>query len=132
MSRYPLNLPEQLKHEAERWANTQGVSLNQFILWAVAEKIGELGQGLDDPRFPRIAYRRGASGRPTPVLRGTGLRVLTIVVATDYWKMAPDEIAAEYDLTQAQVREALAFYKEHQAEIEAAIEMERSMEAAHA
>ena len=49
MARYPLNLPARLKHEAERWAANQGVSLNQFILWAVAEKVGALNQELDDP-----------------------------------------------------------------------------------
>jgi len=35
MGRYPLNLPAQLKREAEEWAASQGVSLNQFIMWAV-------------------------------------------------------------------------------------------------
>ena len=38
MARYPLSLPTQLKQEAETLAAQQGVSLNQFILWAVAEK----------------------------------------------------------------------------------------------
>ncbi len=44
MARYPLNLPAQLKQDAEIWAEKQGVSLNQFILWAVSEKVGSLGQ----------------------------------------------------------------------------------------
>jgi uncharacterized protein (DUF433 family) len=35
---------------------------------------------LDDPDFPGITYRRGVSGWVTPVLRGTGIRVQTIVV----------------------------------------------------
>ncbi len=47
MARYPLNLPQQLKQEAEAWAQRQGVSLNQFILWATAEKVGALSQQLD-------------------------------------------------------------------------------------
>ena len=81
MSRYPLNLPQQLKQEAEAWAQKQGVSLNQFILWATAEKIGALNQQLDDPRFPQVTYRRGASGVPTPVLRGTGIRVQAAAIA---------------------------------------------------
>ena len=42
MARYALSLPTQLKHEAEQWAAKQGVSLNQFILWAVAEKVGAI------------------------------------------------------------------------------------------
>ena len=85
MARYPLSLPNQLKQEAEALAAGQGISLNQFVLWAVAEKVGSLRSLLDDPAFPRITYRRGASGRPRPVLRGTNLRVQTIVVATKHW-----------------------------------------------
>jgi hypothetical protein len=64
MARYPLNLPARLKQDAEKWANDQGVSLNQFILWSVAEKVGALKQNLDDPAFRRVTYRRGASGQP--------------------------------------------------------------------
>jgi len=76
VARYPLNLPAQLKREAEKWAAQQGVSLNQFIMWAVAEKVGALGQSFDDVRFPHITYRRGAAGLPTPIIRGTGVRVV--------------------------------------------------------
>ena len=46
MARYPLNLPKQLKKDAEEFASEQGVSLNQFILWAVAEKIGGLREAM--------------------------------------------------------------------------------------
>jgi len=42
MARYALNLPVALKQEAELVAKQQGVSLNQFIQWAVAEKVGQL------------------------------------------------------------------------------------------
>lgn len=118
MARYSLNLPQQLKQSAEEWAARQGVSLNQFILWAVSEKVGSLDQKLDDPAFPNITYRRGASGIPTAVLRGTGIRVQTIAVANTVWDMPPKAIADDYDLTLKQVEEALAFYAAHQAEIE--------------
>ena len=64
MARYPLSLPEQLKDQAEQIAKSQGVSLNQFILWAVAEKVGAFQPGLNDPDFPGIEYRRGAAGAP--------------------------------------------------------------------
>src|SRR5712691_5566069 len=96
MARYALNLPAQLKHDAETWARTQGISLNQFILWAVAEKVGALKQQLDDPAFPHITYRRGASGQPVAVLRGAGLRVQTVVVAAQTWDLSPAEVATEY------------------------------------
>ena len=132
MSRYPLSLPAQLKQEAETCAETQGVSLNQFIMWAVAEKVGELRQSLDDPAFPQITYRRGAAGVPTPVLRGTGIRVQTIVVPHERWQMMPPPIAAEYGLTTAQVEEALAFYAAHRAEIEAALKAEELLAGAYA
>ena len=119
MARYPLNLPPQLKQEAEIWAKRQGVSLNQFILWATAEKVGALSQQLDDTRFPQITYRRGASSIPQPVLRGSGVRVQTIAVAQNQWEMSPEEIADEYGLPLRQVREALAFYAAHREEIDA-------------
>ena len=124
MARYPLNLPQQLKREAEALARNQGVSLNQFILWATAEKVGALSQQLDDPAFPQITYRRGASGAPTPVLRGTGLRVQTIVVAHEQWGMTAAEIAEEYGLTQRQIEEALVFYAAHREEIDARLDRE--------
>jgi len=132
MARYPLNLPSQLKEEAETWAAQQGISLNQFILWSVAEKVGSLKQGLDDPDFPRVTYRRGAAGQPVPVLRGTGIRVQTLVVAARQWEMTPAQIAAEYGLTEAQVNEALAFYDAHCAGIDAVLAVEKAMEASGA
>lgn len=132
MARYPLSLPTQLKREAEEWAASQGVSLNQFILWAVSEKVGALKQQLDDPAFPRITYRRGAAGQPTAVLRGTGIRVQSIVVANQQWGLPPAEIAAQYGVTEAEVQEALAFYLAHRPEIEAAIAAEQALEDAGA
>ena len=128
MARYALNLPEQLKQQAETWARQQGISLNQFILWATAEKVGALNQQLDDPRFPQITYRRGASGTVSPVLRGTGIRVQTIVVANEHWEQPPAEIAAAYDISDRQVSEALAFYAAHRSEIDQAITAEARLE----
>ena len=101
--RYAVNLPVDLKKEAEALAKQQGVSLNQFILWSVAEKVSSLKAGLDDPNFPGIAYRRGASGIPVPVLRGSGIRVQTIVISNREWSESPAEIAAQYSLSNAQV-----------------------------
>ena len=126
MTRYALNLPNDLKKDAERLAKQQGVSLNQFILWSVAEKVGGLMQGLDDPDFPNITYRRGASGTLSPVLRGTGIRVQTIALASQ--TNTPAEIMEDYDLPPAQVQEALAFYNAHRVEIDAHIQAETALE----
>jgi uncharacterized protein (DUF433 family) len=126
--RYPLNLPTELKQEAEKLAAEQGVSLNQFILWAVSEKVGSLSQKLDDLAFPGITYRRGASGLVYPVLRGRGIRVQTIVNASQYWQWSVEEIGREYQLEKRQVQEALAFYEAHSQEIDNAIAAEQSLE----
>ena len=130
MGRYALNLPADLKGKAEDWAARQGVSLNQFILWAVAEKVGTLSQALDDPRFPRITYRRGASGAPTPVLRGSAIRVQTVVLDAEQG-LTPGETAAEYGVSEAQVREAHAFYEAHRHEVDASMQAEGELEPPH-
>ncbi|MBI3957684.1 MAG: DUF433 domain-containing protein [Chloroflexi bacterium] len=119
MARYALNLPVELKQEAELMAKQQGVSLNQFIQWAVAEKVGGLRQTLDDPRFPLITYRRGGSGAMQPMIRGTNLRVKTLVVAYKYWEMSAEQIADEWPVSESAVQEALAFYDAHRNEIDA-------------
>lgn len=132
MARYPLNLPQQLKQEAEALAQQQGISLNQFILWATAEKVGALSSQLDDPAFPQVTYRRGVDGVPTPVLRGTGIRIQAIVVAHEQWGMSAADIAAEYELSTTQIEAALSFSAAHRAEIEAHLEREDKLaQAAH-
>jgi uncharacterized protein (DUF433 family) len=120
--RFTVNLPLELKKEAEALAKKQGVSLNQFILLAVAEKVSALKYSRDDPDFPGITYRRSASGIPVPVLRGTGIRVQTIVVSNRDWNETPGQIAAQYYLSENLVNEALRFYQAHQAEIDLLIQ----------
>jgi uncharacterized protein (DUF433 family) len=128
MSRYALSLPQQLKQKAEEIARQQGVSLNQFILWAVAEKVGSLAEGLADPNFPGIEYRRGATGQPAPVLRGIGIRVQTLVVGHHDWEMSAAQLAEDYGVSEIQVKEALAFYQAHRAEIDASIQADSQLE----
>jgi uncharacterized protein (DUF433 family) len=129
-TRYALNLPAALKQAAEAWAARQGVSLNQFVLWAVAEKVGSLEASLDDPAYPHVTYRRGADGQPAPVIRGTGVRVQAVEVARRSWGLLPEQIASEYGLAESAVRDALAFAAAHRAEIDVAIAWERQVERA--
>ena len=42
-ARVSLNLPASLKAAAERYARRDGVSLNQFVATALAEKVGAQG-----------------------------------------------------------------------------------------
>lgn len=87
-----------------------------------------MNAGLDDPAFPGIAYRRGTAGVPQPVLRGSGLRVQTVVVAARAWGLSPDEIASQFALSQRQVEECLRFYESHRAEIDAHIAAEETLD----
>jgi uncharacterized protein (DUF433 family) len=128
MSRYALNLPANLKSEAEELASRQGISLNQFIMWSVSEKVASLRQALDDPNFPGITYRRGASGWVTPVIRGTGIRVQTIIINLSMG-MSPEQNAAEYQLDVNRIREAQAFYNAHRPEIDLSMRAEQEIEA---
>jgi uncharacterized protein (DUF433 family) len=127
-SRYPLNLPVDLKQEAEQIAARQGISLNQLILWSLAEKVTELKHKLDDPKFPGITYRLSQDGSPVPVLRGMNLRVQTLVIANQAWKEPLAEIARQYELPERVVREALGFYQAHQRMVDALIKEEAALE----
>ena len=112
-------------------ATLQGISFDRFIRWAVAEKVATLKQRNDDRTFPEITYVRGASGELVPVLRGSRLRVQTVVIAAHKWGFSPNQIAAEYDVIEAQVNDVFAFYAAHSQEIDASIAAERIIEAAN-
>jgi uncharacterized protein (DUF433 family) len=126
--RYPLNLPVDLKHDAEQIARQQGVSLNQLILWSLAEKVTALKSKLDDPNFPDISYKMSAEGQPIPVIRGTGIRVQTIVIAVNEWNDTPAYIAQQYSLSERVVDETLAFYSAHKKLVDALIESDDEAE----
>ena len=85
-------------------------------------------QALDDPNFPGITYRRGASGWITPVIRGTGIRVQTIVMNLSTG-MSPEQTAAEYELDVNRIQEVKAFYNAHRPEIDLSIRAEQEIEA---
>ncbi|WP_231636838.1 hypothetical protein [Planktothricoides sp. SR001] len=69
MASYSVNLPLQLQEEVEKCALDQGIPPDQFILWAVAEKVAVLQHQFHDRSFPHITYRTGASGSPVAVIR---------------------------------------------------------------
>ena len=65
---YPLRLPRSIKAAAEKIAREEGVSLNQFVATAVAEKLSamntaaffaERAERADMDAFRRILTRRG-------------------------------------------------------------------------
>jgi len=126
MTAYALNLPEYLKQEVEQLAQSQGISLEQFVLWAVTEKVGTLKAS-----FSAIAYRQGASGELFPVIKGTGVRIQTLAIAAHKWAMSAAQIADEYDLSKEQVIESLKFYELNKEQINLAIASEQKLEEIH-
>jgi uncharacterized protein (DUF433 family) len=61
-------------------------------------------------------------------VRGTGIRVQTLAIAARQWDWTSPRIAAEYDLSETQVKDALAFYDAHHVEIDAIVAAEATAE----
>ena len=62
-TRYPLHLPDSLKETAARLAKNDGVSLNQWISTAVAQKIGAVETAEE------LLHRRAAGVKPGDLTR---------------------------------------------------------------
>ena len=58
--KYPLQLPQSLKETASRLAREDGVSLNQWIVTAVAQKIGAVETAESFLKARAGATQRGA------------------------------------------------------------------------
>ena len=98
MNSFSLNLPNNLKEQAEKFAANQKITLQMFILLALAEKVGILNQPKVSKDFPNITYVAGASGVTQPVIKGTRLRVQTLIIAAQNWGLSVAEIADDYEL----------------------------------
>jgi uncharacterized protein (DUF433 family) len=131
MSAYSLNLPSELQKAANQVASLQGISLEQFILSAIADKLARSEGGLSKGGFSQIAYIRGASGVMVPVLKGTGIRIQTLAVARHRWHLSEEQIAREYDLSLELVGQGLLFYSNYSEEIDSAIATEETIEQSH-
>lgn len=57
--KYPLQLPQSLKETAARLAKEDGVSLNQWIVTAVAQKIGAVQTADDFLKARAAGAKRG-------------------------------------------------------------------------
>ena len=109
----------------ERW------QLVQHLLGSIQQETLGAGPTLEhEQAFPQIQYRMGTSGQASASIKGTGIRIQTIVIAQADWDWNVSKIADEYDLSATQVSEALRFYEVHKAEIDDAIASEAALEAA--
>lgn len=107
---------ELVTREARRTRRSKG---------AVVEALAE--EALRTRRFPGIAFR-GSDWDRRPWVIGTALDVWEIVAASRAYDSAA-AMADATDLTEAQVRLALAYHEAHPDEIDAAIaENERSLD----
>lgn len=105
-----------MTREAKRTRRSKG---------AVIEALAE--EALRTRRFPGIAFR-GADWSRRPWVIGTALDVWEIVRAARDFD-SPQKMAAETDLTESQIRLALAYYEEHPSEIDDAIrDTDRSLD----
>ena len=129
--RYSLNLPVDLKQDAEEMAERQGVSLNQLILWSLAEKVTALKSKIDDPNFPDITYKLDSDSQLVPYVKGKGIRVQTLVIAFFEWKESAAEISRQYDLPQKTVKQVLAFYEAHKKLVDGLIDSNSEAEPIH-
>lgn len=62
-SKYPLHLPDSLKEAADRLAKSDGVSLDQWITAAVAQKVGAVETAEE------LLRRRAAGAKPGDLTR---------------------------------------------------------------
>ena len=62
-SAYPLKMPKSVKEAAARLAKADGVSLNQFIAVAVAEKVGTMETAAE------LLRRRAGKAKPSDLMR---------------------------------------------------------------
>ena len=114
-----LQLPLQ-----DRW------QLVQQLLGSIQRETTETGApSTAEQAFPQIQYQTGTSGQAHAIIKGAGIRVQTIVIAKTDWAWEISRIAEEYNLSPAQVSEALRFYEAHKTEIESAIAAEVALEA---
>ena len=97
-----------INEEARRTRRTKG---------AVVEALAE--EALRTRRFPGIAFR-GSDWNRRPWVIGTALDVWEIVAASRSYG-TPSEMADATDLTEPQIRLALAYYSEFPEEVDAAI-----------
>lgn len=68
-------------------------------------------------------------GRPR--LAGRRIRVQDIAVWHERMGLSVDEIGADYNLSLAEIYAALSYYFDHKAEIDAAIQADRTLAASH-
>lgn len=59
-----------------------------------------------------------------PCIAGTGLRVTDLVMAHLFHRLTPDELAADYELSLAQVYSALAYYYANKYDLDVAIRIQ--------
>lgn len=103
----------------ERWRLVQ-----QILASIQYETVSPESSSPEGSEFQHIYYRLGSSGKASPTIKGTRIRVQTIAISAQHWNWQPEQIAEEYGLSEDQVVEALKFYELHKADIDSDITSE--------
>ncbi|MBK1838859.1 toxin-antitoxin system HicB family antitoxin [Azospirillum sp. YIM B02556] len=69
MASFPLRMPDDLKDEAARLAEAAGVSLNQYVVAALASRVGAQAEAT---RYFAARAARAAPGRAREILNRSG------------------------------------------------------------
>ena len=69
MASFPLRMPDDLKDEAARLADATGVSLNQYIVAALASRVGAQAEAA---RYFAARAARATPGRAKDILSRSG------------------------------------------------------------
>jgi len=97
-----------------------GENIDKFFRLETPQKLLPSGH---DPKI-----QNDLTHQKFPRVSETNIRVQTIVVAAQKWEWSVSKIADEYDLTETQVKEALAYYQEHRQVIDETIAAEQAAE----
>ena len=99
---------EQVTREARRVRRSKGAVLEALV-----------DEALRTRRFPGVAFR-GSDWNRRPWIIGTGLDVWEIVAASRRFA-TPQEMAADHDLSERQIRLARAYHEEFREDVDDAI-----------
>ncbi len=79
-----MNIPSQLQQQVEAWASRQGISTEQFVIQAIAEKIDDLSQQTSGGRSEQDEATNIVSSKQAKVYRKEGILVVDAELSENF------------------------------------------------
>ncbi|MBD2198660.1 MULTISPECIES: hypothetical protein [Calothrix] len=80
-----MNVPPQLQQKIEKWANSQGISTEEFILQAITEKIELLSQEVTEENTQQNSQLNNLlNNQPANLYRQDGILVVEAELAENF------------------------------------------------